>query len=366
MAWGQQTIKEPVDAAPPQPIAYYFPNWHRHAGQNGELFGEWMNVRRALPRFEGHQQPKRPVWGIEDEADPKVMAKKIGTAADYGLGAFVFCWYYHEEGPYLDSALNNGYLQADNRSRLPFALMWANHDVGGRAGAVSRLVFDRIADLLVERYFKEPTYWRIKGRCYFSIYEPMTFIRGMGGVLPAREALDSLRDKARRAGCGEIHINLIDWQLAQQPDAGQPVRDLGADSVTSYVWLHTVPLAHFPASDYAAMRTDYFAFWDRHWAAASTPHFPNVIMGWDPTPRLRPDQPHTGKSYPDTAVLTGNTPQEFRQALLAARERAMKLPAGQRYVTIYAWNEWTEGGYLEPEESTGLQYLEAIRDVFAR
>jgi hypothetical protein len=34
-------------------------------------------------------------------------------------------------------------------------------------------------------------------------------------------------------------------------------------------------------------------------------------------------------------------------------------------VTINAWNEWTEGSYLEPDTVHGLKYLEAVRDVFA-
>ncbi|QNN23180.1 hypothetical protein HED60_13165 [Planctomycetales bacterium ZRK34] len=349
----------------PVPVAYYFPNWHHMTRPQGNSPGEWIKLGRAIPRFEGHQQPKRPVWGVEDEADPVVMAKKIDTAADYGLGAFIFCWYYYKEGPHLSEALNDGYLKAPNRKRLPFALMWANHDLGKwRDGAIPRDVFDRMADVLVARYFSEPSYWKIDGKCYFSIYQPKTLIKGLGGVDGARAAIESLREKTRRAGLGGVHINLIDWQPSQTPDPMKLVRDLGADSMTSYVWVHLIALRQFPTEPYQKMADSYFAYWDQRWANCGVPHFPNVTMGWDPTPRLGPDQPHTGKGYPDTPVIVGNTPQAFTRALIAARDRAMTLPPGRRFVTIYAWNEWTEGGYLEPEATTGMQYLEAIRATF--
>ena len=363
-ALAESTVEEKVQVA-----AYYFPNWHRTEGKKGPDFGAWAEIPRAIPRFPGHQQPKHPVWGVEDESDPQVMAKKIDAAADHGISAFIFCWYYHEQGAYLDRAVNEGFLKAPNKQRLPFALMWANHDVATqpvRKGAVTREVFDRMTDLLIARYFNDPAYWRVNGRCYFSIYRPMTFISGLGGISQAHAALNNFRQKARDAGCGELHLNLIDQQLSKQPDVLKTVRDLGADSVTAYVWTHDREAREhlkFPSSDYEPIRNAYFANWDKVWCPTRV-HFPNVTMGWDPTPRLRPDQPHTGTKYPDTPVITGNTPERFNAALQDAKSRAQRLPAGQRIVTIYAWNEWTEGGYLEPEAATGMKYLEAVRDVF--
>ena len=56
-----------------------------------------------------------------------VMNKKINAAADSGIDAFVFDWYWYD-GPYLERALDEGFLNAPDRSRIKFALMWANHD----------------------------------------------------------------------------------------------------------------------------------------------------------------------------------------------------------------------------------------------
>ena len=77
----------------------------------------------------GHELfPKVPLWGYTDEADPAAMAQKIDAAADHGVDAFIFDWYWYEDGPYLERALEEGFLGAANNERLKFSLMWADHD----------------------------------------------------------------------------------------------------------------------------------------------------------------------------------------------------------------------------------------------
>ena len=63
--------------------AYVYPGWHPIPERDASFhpgFTEWDLVRRAKPRFEGHRQPRVPLWGYEDESDPAVMAKKIDAA----------------------------------------------------------------------------------------------------------------------------------------------------------------------------------------------------------------------------------------------------------------------------------------------
>ena len=70
-----------------QTAAYYFPNYHidpRNEKIHGTGWTEWELMKCARPRFPGHAQPKVPLWGYQDEADPAVMAQKIGRVLKLG------------------------------------------------------------------------------------------------------------------------------------------------------------------------------------------------------------------------------------------------------------------------------------------
>ena len=45
----------------------------RNEAVHGAGWTEWELVKKAQPRFPGHRQPKVPLWGYEDEADPAVI-----------------------------------------------------------------------------------------------------------------------------------------------------------------------------------------------------------------------------------------------------------------------------------------------------
>ena len=349
-----------------QVAAYYFPAWHKDPLFPGES-GEWPSLKNARARFPGQQQPKVPLWGYQDESDPVVMAQKIDAAAGHAVSVFLFDWYWHDQGKWngtvLENALDKGFLNAPNRSRLKFALMWANHDVGDSPGPITRAGFDAMTDHIVRDYFSSSSYWKIDGRCYFSIYLLSNFIKGLGGIEQAKAALESFRNKAKEAGVGGLYLNIIDFGIPN--GSADEVKSLGADSVTSYVWVHKVRLDSFPKTDYELVAGKYFAYWDAHKNDYGVPYFPNATMGWDPTPRFPADKAYDGKSgYPNSAVLWDNSPAKFKSALESAKIRALTLPPGQRVVTVYAWNEWTEGGSLEADTVNKMAYLNAIHDVF--
>lgn len=358
--------------------AYYWPAYHdeprwRRFMPEGD--GEWETIRKARPKFEGHRQPRVPVWGHAHESDPRVMEQKIDAAADHGVNVFIFDWYWYDDQPFLEEALERGFLQAGNRDRMRFYLMWANHDATTLwdleqshdlrtiwPGAVDRPTFDRIGSRWIGRYFGHPCYYRIDGKPVVSIYELGTFIQGLGGIEAAKDALDDLRAKAAAAGFPGLHIQAILWDKipetlstvpgdrAQTRDA--TIRFLGIDSLTNYQWCHYVR----PRGDYQAWGDTAIAAWEKWTEEFSAPFYPHVSIGWDNNPRV----------IAHRDIITGDTPERFGGFLRRALDFVDSRGLSPRLVTVNSWNEWGEGTYLEPDTVHGMGYLEVVKRELAR
>lgn len=367
---------------------YYFGNYHPGDPRNERIKGpgwtEWDLLKEARPRFPGHQQPKVPAWGYQDESDPAVMEQKIAAAADHGVDVFIFDWYHYNDGPFLDRTIDRGFFGAANNDRIKFALMWANHDWqeiqpykrGAEVetlfpGAVDAAGFARICDTVVDKYFSHPSYWTIEGRPYFSVYDLGKLLASFDSLAAARKGLDAFRAKTQAAGFPDLHLNAVVWGDPVMPwqktpaDPAKLVQDLGFDSVTSYVWFHHVPMPEL-ATDFNYVRDRYFDHWKAAEKQFSLPYYPNVTMGWDSSPRAHQDDEFGDFGYPFTNTIKDNTPERFREALALTKARLEGKPARDRILNINSWNEWTEGSYLEPDMINGMKYLEAIREVFRR
>lgn len=370
---------------------YYFPNYHldaRNRQVHGEGWSEWDLVRRAEPRYPGHRQPRLPLWGYEDEADPQVMAKKIAAAADHGVDVFLFDWYWYDDGPYLQRGLEEGYLGANNNARVKFAIHWANHnwidihpaklneclDHSHRLlypGKITEATFNQVTDYVIDHYFKHPSYFKIDGAPYFSFYDLNMLVASFGSMEVTRQALAAFRQKTKEAGFPDLHLNQVLWNLGILPgeaaarNPAELLPALGFDSFTSYVWIHHVPLDAFPETDYTSVFHKYLDYWKEAEAQINLPYFPNATMGWDSSPRTVQSDAFLNAGYPFTPCLSNNSPRHFTDTLRHIKKR-LDQRTGSKILTINAWNEWTEGSYLEPDTYYGMGYLEAIRDVFAK
>ncbi|NMB35870.1 MAG: hypothetical protein GX989_06250 [Firmicutes bacterium] len=355
--------------------AYIWPSCHDDPLGRAKLWadgtGEWEVIKKGNPRYEGHYQPRQPLWGYELDNDPEVVERWIDVAVDHGVNVFVYDWYWYEEGPFLESALNDGFLKAKNNSKMQFYIMWANHDVKHnywnyhRYGEDDSILWDAkvdwknfkiIVDRVINQYFKQPNYFKIDGQPVFSVFSVEKLMQSFGGSAEeTRKALDYFRNEVKKAGFPGLHIqwNQGGGSLMSEERAGQFKKNadvMGFNSVAMYNMGGKV-------EDYLVYGSNSIKIREQMDEILDIPVFPCVSIGWDDTPRF------PAKGIKDV-VHYHNTPTSFATLLSKAKEYADKHPNQPKLITINAWNEWVEGSYLLPDMLHGFEYLEAVKDVF--
>ncbi len=348
--------------------AYVWPSCH-HDERFGDMIwpdgqGEWEVIKKGNPRFEGHYQPKIPLWGYDSDDDPKVMEKWIDAATDHGVNTFVFDWYWLEGGPFLENSLNNGFLKARNNEKIKFYVMWANHDMPPRLinvhnfpdyqtsrmeGEVDLENFKTIVSRVIKQYFSKPNYFKIDGKPVFSLFIIENFINGLGGPEKARQAIDYFRDETKKAGFPGLHLQQIVFDTPTEEILAK-IDDLGVNSVTMYNWDSPHPQDYIR---WGVEGMERIKQWDD---ALSIPFFPNVSIGWDDSPRF----PNKTK---EQIVHLNKSPEAFGSFLQKAKDYCDAHPEQPKMITVFAWNEWIEGSYLLPDMKYGYSYLEVVRKV---
>jgi len=354
--------------------AYIWPSCHDDPMGREKLWsegtGEWEVIKKGNPRFEGHYQPRQPLWGYEMDNDPAVVEKWINAATDHGVNVFVYDWYWYDGSPFLESALNDGFLKATNNEKMQFYIMWANHDVKYNYWNVHRYKdntdilwnaridwenYRIIVDRIIKQYFKRPNYFKINGEPVFSIFSVNKLLESFGNsVEETRKALDYFREEVKKAGFPGLHIqwNQGGGSVMSKEQAGRfagMVEAMGFNSVAMYNMGGM-------QEDYVAYGTNSVRIREQMDSTLTVPVFPCVSIGWDDTPRFPAKGIHDVVHY-------NNTPQSFAALLSKAKLYADSHPEQPRLITINAWNEWVEGSYLLPDMLNGFGYLEAVREV---
>lgn len=354
--------------------AYIWPSCHNDSLGREMLWpegtGEWEVIKKGNPRYEGHYQPRQPLWGYELDNDPKVVEKWIDLATNHGVNVFVYDWYWYDEGPFLESALNDGFLKAGNNEKMQFYIMWANHDVKYNYWNVHRykdnteILWDAkvdwknyqiIVDRVINQYFKRPNYFKINGEPVFSIFSVDKLLESFGGSIEeARTALNYFRDEVKKAGFPGLHIqwNQGGGSLKSESAAEQFAKSVKAMGFNSVAMYNMGGLAE----DYIVYGNNSIKIREQMDAILDVPVFPCVSIGWDDTPRFPAKGIHDVVHY-------HNTPQSFATLLAKAKEYADSHPEQPKLITINAWNEWVEGSYLLPDMLNGFGYLDAVKEV---
>lgn len=360
--------------------AIYCPLWHTYdhaTAWKGEGWSEWELVKNARPRFKGHRLPLKPSWGFFDESDPQWAVREIGLAADHGIDVFIFDWYWYSGVKLMEEALERGFLQAPNRRRMKFALMWANHSWSDYFPAPfdqpwnswlpmrhSPRDLTRVIDYASAHYFRQPNYWCVEGRLFFSLFQAEELMQQLGGPAATRRKFAQIDRRLRAASLPPMHWNAMVWDA--KPVAA--LKAAGFHSTTTYNITASGKANAGLVQPYADLVEAHPRKW-KELAATALPHCPVVTMGWDVTMRCDqklpwpfPRSKRTGRhDYPYGHLVVGNTPRRFGELCRRAAAHVQQDPQQPFAVFVNAWNEWTEYSFLLPEKRYGLGYLRELK-----
>ena len=353
-------------------IAMYLPQFHQ-IPENDQWWGtgytEWQAVKKAEPLFPTHNQPRKPFGGrFYNLLEKQTMEWQARLAKDYLVDGFCFYHYWFENGRrILEKPAENLLKWTD--IDMPFCFSWANESwirtwenfVKGNAWAEK---FDRVGDekengvLLKQDYgeekdwkehfnyllpfFLDKRYIKVDGKPVFIIYKP----EHMGELL--NDMLECWKKWAKKSGLLGLYI--IGAQCAVNSDTVWPLMD--------------ARVKHGPAiclaNDKRVGNTRFFDYdflWKRFLGLEGNDGDKTYYCGFvdfDSSPRQG-----------DRALIFQNSsPLKFKKYFEQLVQKSIQL--GNELVFINAWNEWGEGMYLEPDETNGTGYLEAVKEVMQR
>jgi hypothetical protein len=173
----------------------------------------------------------------------------------------------------------------------------------------------------IELFLKQPNYYKIEGRPVFMIYEVTNFIKGMGGVKEASEALQWFRQEVKKAGFPDLELQFtmystqfnlsgVDKEKVQRPEEAF-MKQLGFNSLSHYQFAHYV----WPDGDYDVLLERTKTEWTKIDSLFTMPYYPHISIGWDNSPRI-------GKS----PQVKNNTPENFAKGLRMARDYVDRHP----------------------------------------
>ncbi len=342
-------------------IAFYLPQFHPIPENDewwGKGFTEWTQVSRAIPQFVGHYQPRLPgELGFYDLRLPEIQKRQVELAKLYGIFGFCFHYYWFGGKRLLHLPLKQFLGNPD--LDFPFCLCWANESWTRRWDGLDHEVLiaqahspdDDLAFIEdIEPALRDPRYIRVDGRLLLVVYRP--------GLLPDPKAsARRWRDYCARKSLGGLYLVAVQAFETEDP------RPLGFDAAVEFPphkFGVGAPVLNSQMKivnpNYQGVICDYSYLIEsaKKISRADFTLFRGVCPSWDNEAR----KPGRGMTYQNSA------PALYQEWLAeACRFAAKESDPDKRLVFINAWNEWSEGAYLEPDRRYGYAYLQATANA---
>lgn len=353
-------------------IALYFPQFHRIDENDrwwGNGFTDWNNVRTAHPLYKEHYQPRIPLHAnYYDQSELATLAWQIDLAKQYGVHGFCHYHYWFDGKQLLETPTN---LLLDNPSLdMPFCLSWANETWSRRwDGRDHHILIQQTHPADRERWrlhfdyliraWKDPRAIKVDGKPVFCIYRPQS-IAGIDDMIAAWQTWSR---EAGLPGIYLIHQKQYDFtgsaKYTRSFDAlfqFQPFEAMYSSLLKRNLGTRVLARSKRLLAMAAGRRHqlhDYDTTWEKVVELRQDENlttFPGAYIDWDNTARYKKR----------ATIFSGATPARFQYWMteLSKSMPARALP--EDFVFLNAWNEWSEGTYLEPDDAHKYDYLEAL------
>ncbi|MGK0599177.1 glycosyltransferase WbsX family protein [Yokenella regensburgei] len=370
-------------------FCYYFPQFYSIPVNDfhwGAGFTDWDNVRNAEPLFDGHHQPRIPLnEKYYDQSKPEVIKEQVDLAQKYGIDGFNFYHYWFDGEITLERPMEN--FLNNKELNIEFCITWANETWSKRwvgeddvilykqTHKNDKNIWRKHFNYLLE-FWKDSRYLNVDGKPVFIVYNPHL-------IKHASEMFNCWNEWLSNE-CGKtLHLVGIQVSDVVLPEVyknysstlnfeprysynSSEFKERGFFSGKIFQYLRYLPevilnpitkLRHKLTS---YEKVDYNSIWTASIKNAvrrchdndSNIDFIGAFIDWDNTSRYK------NKSK----VYIGSNPGSFEvnfNELISKTDDDSK----NRIFFVNAWNEWSEGAYLEPDSANGYKYLEAISRV---
>lgn len=379
-------------------IAFYLPQFHSIPLNDkvwGKGFTEWNSVKSAHALFSGHNQPRVPEHNnYYNLLDEDTILWQTQIAAKNSVYGFCIYHYWFSGKLLLNKPLE--IIRDSKKIHFPYCICWANES--WKNAWVST---DKPVSFLEQKYgdmdewkehfdylltfFCDEDYIVENNKPLLVIYRPesipdlnkrldfwnqLAIEHGFDGIEYAYQqidfALDPKNDDSRFTYAIEYQPRyaLTDYQNQLNIHTKKPLWiTVKVKSLLNY-FAKTAQPASFrkflnkQITNYRSKKhldkPQVYQYSDlsekvisRH--AKNSKSIPGMFVGYDDTPR---------KS--ERGMVIQSTPEEFDEYLLK-QTKNVKLNYDNDYLFLFAWNEWGESGYLEPDNKFSDRYLQSIK-----
>lgn len=308
-------------------MAYYFPQFHYIPENrvNGKLYTDWDFIRAN----DQHSFTPHMYYRL-DNTDPEIFAKQDQLAQKYKIGVFIFYHYW------LDNKLIMN-LPADMFIReirqTKFMFLWDNE-----SGFLGKQMYDSAEAHAYQliRFFSHPNYLTYDdGSKPFIVYLTRPFENEMAYLETFTSFLSKFNIKLR------IGYN---WMQYKNEFFSPPT----ADFVSEFAPHHQANQSRGSLADGYSINPSLF-----------TDHWQGAMTSWDSRPRVQSNRTSQKKTFVQHKPNGHVSVTEFKSQIKKIKNNL--LPNNKnKIITLFAWNEWSEGGVLESSQEFGSQFLECL------